>query len=205
VCPGTDDVGFRRAFPAPQFHPAAATLFKGRGIFYLSVIDDVLRANSGYARAFTLGHLPMPPARKLAVVACMDARLTVEQVLGLKTGDAHIIRNAGGIVTEDALRSLLISHYLLGTEEWVIINHTDCGMLTFKDEDLVTRLRAERGTTAVSPAHFHAFGDLEENVRQQIQKIESHPWVPSGIPLRGFIYDVTTGVLNEVGVGSAVS
>ncbi|PYP34742.1 MAG: hypothetical protein DMD34_10080 [Gemmatimonadetes bacterium] len=171
----------------------------------MSVIDDVLRANSGYARAFTLGHLPMPPARKLAVVACMDARLTVEQVLGLKTGDAHIIRNAGGIVTEDALRSLLISHYLLGTEEWVIINHTDCGMLTFKDEDLVTRLRAERGTTAVSPAHFHAFGDLEENVRQQIQKIESHPWVPSGIPLRGFIYDVTTGVLNEVGVGSAVS
>src|SRR5881398_1095469 len=125
----------------------------------MSVIDDVLRANSGYARAFTLGHLPMPPARKLAVVACMDARLTVEQVLGLKTGDAHIIRNAGGIVTEDALRSLLISHYLLGTEEFMIINHTGCGMLLFKDEDLRAKLHTTTGTAAVVPVHFHAFTD----------------------------------------------
>lgn len=164
----------------------------------MSVIDEALLASSRYARNFTLGHLPMPPARKLAVVACMDARLTVEQVLGLKTGDAHIIRNAGGIVTDDALRSLLISHYLLRTEEWMIINHTDCGMLTFNDEELLARLRAERGTTAVSPTHFHAFGDVEENVRRQIQKLESHPWVPRSIPVRGFVYDVVTGQLNEV-------
>src|SRR3990170_1330035 len=107
----------------------------------MGVTEEVLKANEDYARDFALGHLPIPPARKLAVVACMDARLTVEQVLGLKTGDAHIIRNAGGIVTEDALRSLLISHYLLGTREFAIINHTDCGMLTFKDEELRTRLR----------------------------------------------------------------
>ena len=166
----------------------------------MSVIDEGLQANRRYAQDFTLGHLPMPPARQLAVVACMDARLTVEQVLGLKTGDAHIIRNAGGIVTEDAIRSLLISHYLLGTKEWGIINHTDCGMLTFKDEELAARLRKEWKTASVSPAHFHAFSDVEENVRQQVQKVRSHPWVPSQIPVRGFVYDVKTGKLNEVTV-----
>lgn len=164
----------------------------------MSVIDDVQQANHRFAEGFRLGHLPMPPARKLAIVACMDARLTVEPALGLKTGDAHIIRNAGGIVTDDVIRSLLISHYLLGTEEWMIVNHTDCGMLTFKDEELVAKLRAEWDTTAVTPAHFHAFSDLEENVRQQIQKVHSHPWVPNDIPVRGFIYDVRTGTLNEV-------
>ncbi len=167
----------------------------------MSVVDEVLQANRRYAQAFALGHLPMPPARKLAVVACMDARLTVEQVLGLKTGDAHIIRNAGGIVTEDVIRSLLISHYLLGTEEWIIINHTDCGMLTFKDEQLVAKLEREWETAAVSPAHFHAFGDVEENVRRQIQKVHSHAWVPDEIPVRGFIYDVRTGALSEVAAG----
>src|ERR1700730_18404696 len=102
----------------------------------MGVTDEVLKANEDYASTFKLGHLPAPPGRRLAIVACMDARLTVEQVLGLKTGEAHIIRNAGGIVTEDALRSLLISHYLLGTQEFMVINHTDCGMLTFKDEEL---------------------------------------------------------------------
>lgn len=172
----------------------------------MSVINEVLQANSRYAQDFALAHLPMPPERKLAVVACMDARLTVEQVLGLKTGDAHIIRNAGGIVTEDAIRSLLISHYLLGTEEWMIINHTDCGMLTFKDEELLARLQREWETAAVSPAHFHAFSDVEENVQRQIQKVRSHPWVPNDIPVRGFVYDVKTGELNEVtAVGGAVS
>ena len=164
----------------------------------MSTIDEVLQANRTYAQKFALGHLPLPPARKLAIVACMDARLTVEQVLGLKTGDAHIIRNAGGIVTEDALRSLLISHYLLGTEEFMIINHTGCGMLTFNDEDLRAKLHKASGTAAVAPAHFHAFTDLEENVRQQIQKVKSHPWVPKHIPVRGFVYDVKTGSLNEV-------
>lgn len=164
----------------------------------MGAIDEVLSANQEYAREFKLGHLPMPPARKLAVVACMDARLTVSQLLGLKTGEAHIIRNAGGIVTEDALRSLIISHHLLGTQEFMIINHTDCGMLTFKDEDLRTKLQQQTGSAAVAPVHFHAFSNLEANVREQIQKVKSHPWVPKQIPVRGFIYDVKSGKLNEV-------
>src|ERR1017187_1113535 len=123
----------------------------------MSVIDETLKANQQYAQNFKLGNLAMPPARKLVIVACMEARLTVEQFLGLKTGDAHIIRNAGGIATEDAIRSLLTSHYLLGTQEFMIINHTDCGMLTFKDEDLTAKLQKQTGTTAVAPVHFHAF------------------------------------------------
>jgi carbonic anhydrase len=164
----------------------------------MSVIDEVLKANEAYARQFTLGQLSMPPTRKLAIVACMDARMTVEQMLGLHTGDAHLIRNAGGIVTEDALRSLVISHHLLGTQEFMILNHTDCGMLTFRDEELRTKLQHATGTATVAPVHFYAFQDLAENVRQQIQKVTSHPWIPAHIPVRGFIYDVKTGKLNEV-------
>ena len=164
----------------------------------MSVTDGVVVANQGYARDFKLGNLPMPPAKKLAIVACMDARMTIEPMLGLKTGEAHIIRNAGGIVTEDALRSLIISHHLLGTQEFIVINHTDCGMLTFKDEDLRTKLTEQTGNAAVSPGQFHAFSDLKENVRRQIQKIMSHPWIPKGISTRGFIYDVKTGKLEEV-------
>jgi carbonic anhydrase len=164
----------------------------------MTIIDDRLKANQDYAAKFELGHLPMPPALKLAIVACMDARMTVEEMLGLKTGDAHIIRNAGGIVTEDELRSLIISHYLLGTQEFMIINHTDCGMLTFKDEDLESRLQQETHKTAVSPGVFYAFQDIEKNVREQISKVKSHPWIPSQIPVRGFVYDVTSGKLSEV-------
>ena len=164
----------------------------------MSVIDEVLKANETYVRQFALGHLPMPPARKLAIVACMDARMTVEQMLGLHTGDAHIIRNAGGIVTEDTLRSLLISHYLLGTQEFMIINHTDCGMVTFRDEELHTKLRQASGTAAVAPAHFYAFQEVTENVRQQLQKVRSHPWTPRQVSVRGFVYDVKTGRLDEV-------
>ncbi|MCI0350374.1 MAG: carbonic anhydrase [Acidobacteriales bacterium] len=164
----------------------------------MSVIDEVLKANDEYAKKFSSGDLPMPPARKLAIVACMDARLILSQILGLKPGDAHMIRNAGGIVTEDALRSLIISHYLLGTQEFMIINHTDCGMFTFKDHDLLTRVQRETGTAAVAPARFHAFTDVEKNVREQIQKVKSHPWIPAHIPVRGFVYDVKTGRLNEV-------
>jgi carbonic anhydrase len=164
----------------------------------MSTIDEVLRANDSYAQHFTLGHLSLPPARKLAVVACMDARLMVDQILGLQTGDAHIIRNAGGIVTEDALRSLLLSHHLLGTQEFMIINHTDCGMLTFKDEDVRAKLHQLTGTATVAPVHFHAFSNVEDNVRQQIQKVTSHPWIPKQIPVRGFVYDVQTGRLKEV-------
>ena len=171
----------------------------------MSVIDEALKANEAYAQNFSLGHLPMPPARKLAVVACMDARLVVSQILGLKAGDAHIIRNAGGIVTEDAVRSLIISHQLLGTQEFIIINHTDCGMLTFKDEDLRSKLQKQTGTASVAPAAFHAFTNLEENVRQQIQKVKSHPWIARGISVRGFVYDVKTGRLKEITEAHAVS
>ena len=128
----------------------------------------------------------------------MDARLTVEQALGLKTGDAHIIRNAGGIVTEDALRSLIISHYLLGTQEFMVINHTDCGMLTFKDEDLKKQLQEKTQTTAAIPEAFHAFSDLEKNVKEQVEKIKSHPWMPKDVTVRGFVYDVREGKLHEV-------
>ena len=164
----------------------------------MATIDEGLKANHEYARSFKLGALPMPPARKLAIVACMDARITVEQILGLNTGDAHIIRNAGGIVTEDTIRSLIISHTLLGTQEFMIINHTDCGMLTFKDEDLKARLKQETHLTASSPETFHAFTNLQNNVREQVQKVKSHPWIPKDIPVRGFVYDVKTGQLNEV-------
>src|ERR1700693_3448740 len=121
----------------------------------MSITDELLAANQQYASKFDKGSRPMPPAKKLAILACMDARLTVEQLLGLKTGDAHIIRNAGGIATEDALRSFIISHHLLGTQEFVIINHTDCGMLTFKDDELVDKLEQKTGVSAVTPAHFH--------------------------------------------------
>jgi carbonic anhydrase len=164
----------------------------------VSLTDDALKGNESYAQDFKLGNLPMPPGRKLAIVACMDARLNVEEFLGLKTGDAHIIRNAGGIVTEDAIRSLIISHHLLGTQEFIIVNHTDCGMLTFKDDELAAKLEAGTNAAAVTPQRFYAFPDLEANVRQQIQRVKSHPWIPAGISVRGFIYDVKTGKLNEV-------
>jgi|SRR5271166_5505317 len=164
----------------------------------MSVTDEVLSADEAYARDFNLGDLAMPPARKLAILACMDARMTVEQFCGLKTGDAHIIRNAGGIATEDALRSLIISHHLLGTQEFIVINHTDCGMLTFKDEGLRKQLEQKTGACPTEPAHFHAFDDLEENVRAQVERIKSHPWLPQHIPVRGFVYDVKTGRLHEV-------
>jgi carbonic anhydrase len=171
----------------------------------MSVIDETLRSNEKYAHDFNLAHLAMPPARKIAILACMDARLTIEPMLGLKTGDAHIIRNAGGIASEDALRSLVISHYLLGTQEFMVINHTDCGMVTFKDEDLRARLERETGTASISPEQFHSFSNLEENVRRQVQKLRSHPWIPKSIPVRGFVFDVKTGRLSEVSIKSAAT
>jgi carbonic anhydrase len=150
-----------------------------------------------------MGSLAMPPAKKLAVLACMDARLHVEEMLGLKAGEAHIIRNAGGIATADAVRSLIISHYLLGTQEFMVINHTDCGMLTFKDHDLMDRLRRETGTMAVGPSVFHSFTSLDQNVKDQVMKLRSHPWIPQGIAVRGFVYDVKSGKLREVATEQA--
>ena len=164
----------------------------------MSIIDEVVKANEEHARNFSLGHLPMPPGRKLAVVACMDARLDIPRILGLKAGEAHIIRNAGGIADESALRSLIISQHLLGTQEFMFIHHTDCGMLTFKEEGLISKLRKQTGAAAVAPSRFYAFSNLEEDVREQVQKVRSHPWIPKSIPVRGFIYDVKTGKLREV-------
>jgi carbonic anhydrase len=163
----------------------------------MSITDEVLAANQQYASKFDKGSLAMPPAKKLAILACMDARLTVEQLLGLKTGDAHIIRNAGGIATEDALRSLIISHHLLGTQEFIVINHTDCGMVTFTDDQLLDKLEQQTGVSAVTPAHFHSFKDVEQNVRRQVARIKDHPYVQD-IPVRGFVYDVKSGKLSEV-------
>jgi carbonic anhydrase len=164
----------------------------------LSVIDEAIKANRLYARDFRGGDLPAPPALGLAVVTCKDARLMVEPMLGLNQGDAHIIRNAGGIVTEDVIRSLVVSHYMLSTQEFMIINHTQCGLMTFTDEELRARVQEATGTASVTPASFHTFGDLEVNVRHQVQKVKSHPWIPDRIPVRGFIYDVRTGLLTEV-------
>lgn len=165
----------------------------------MTAIDKVLEANQKYAEQFTQGGLPGRPTRlRLAVVACMDCRLHVSKLLGLELGDAHIIRNAGGIVTEDVLRSLIVSCHIAGTQEVMIINNTKCGMLTFKDEELGAKLQQETGKAPVAPARFYAFTDLEENVRQQMRKVRSHPWIPESIPVRGFIYDVDTGRLSEI-------
>ena len=163
----------------------------------MSVIDDVLAANELYSRTHELRTLTPRPARKLAILTCMDTRLSI-RTLGLKTGDAHIIRNAGGIVTEDSLRSLIVSHHLLGTEEIMVINHTDCGLMHTSEQDLRTRIQNCTGTAAVSPAFFYAFENVEENVRHQLQKLRSHPWIPASITVRGFVYDVSTGKLREI-------
>jgi carbonic anhydrase len=159
----------------------------------MSVIDEVLQNNQVYAQTHELRRLTPRPERKLAILTCMDTRLSI-RTLGLKTGDAHIIRNAGGIVTDDALRSLLVSHYLLGTEEFMLINHTDCGLMHTTEQDL----RNRAGTAAVAPAFFYAFQNIDENVRHQLQKLHTHPWIPKEIAIRGFVYDVTTGLLREI-------
>lgn len=163
----------------------------------MTVIDEVLVANEMYSRNHELRKLSPSPERKLAVLTCMDTRLSI-RTLGLKTGDAHIIRNAGGIVTEDSLRSLLVSHYLLGTQEIMVINHTDCGLMQTSELDLRARIQNRAGTAAVSPAFFYTFQNIEENVRHQLQKLRAHPWIPHSISVRGFVYDVSTGRLREV-------
>lgn len=164
----------------------------------MSATDDVLRANQLYSLTFSHKHLSRSPQRKLAVLTCMDARIDVETVLGLKAGDAHILRNAGGLVTEDILRSLILSHHLLGMEEVMIVGHTRCGMMGFKDEELKVRLREATGAAVVSPQSFGAFESLEESVRDQVQKVRTHPWLKSLASIRGFFYDVETGRLTEV-------
>ena len=164
----------------------------------MSVADELLQANAEFVKSFDLGNLAVRPKRRVAVLACMDSRILFERCLGLHPGDAHMIRNAGGIATDDALRSLIVSHHLLDTQEFIIINHTDCGLLKVREYELRARLTEKTGVVASEPAHFYAFDDLEENVRQQMRKVKSHPWIPQDIPVRGFVYDVKTGKLNEV-------
>ena len=163
----------------------------------MSVIDEVLEANELYARTHELRALTPLPSKKLAILTCMDTRLSIS-TMGLKTGDAHIIRNAGGIVTEDSLRSLIVSHHLLGTEEIMVINHTDCGLMSTTEDDLRNRIQNRTGTAAVSPAFFYAFQNVEQNVRHQMQKLRTHPWIPNSVTIRGFVYDVSSGRLREV-------
>jgi carbonic anhydrase len=161
----------------------------------MSATDELLANNQRYADGFT-GPLPLPPAKGLAVVACMDARLNVYAILGLEEGQAHVIRNAGGVITDDEIRSLAISQRLLGTREIILIHHTDCGMLTFTDDDFKAAIQAETG---IKPAwSAEAFSDLDTDVRQSIARIKASPFIPQKDSVRGFVFDVATGKLSEV-------
>jgi carbonic anhydrase len=162
----------------------------------MSVTDELLRNNADYAASFDAGDLPMPPGKGVAVVACMDARLNVYGALGLREGDAHVIRNAGGVVTDDALRSLVISQRLLGTSEIMLIHHSDCGMLTFSDDEVKATIEADTG---LRPSFaLEAFPDLEGDVRQSIARIRANPFIPNKDSVRGFVFDVHSGALREV-------
>jgi carbonic anhydrase len=161
----------------------------------MSTTDDLLQNNERYASSFDKGDLPLPPGRKVAVIACMDARLDPARALGLEEGDAHVIRNAGGVVSDEEIRSLAISQNLLGTEEIILIHHTDCGMLTFTDDEFAQMLEDETGEKPNFIAR--AFSDLKEDVRSAIRKIKDSPFIPHK-KVRGFIYDVESGKLREV-------
>lgn len=161
----------------------------------MSVTDELLDNNVRYAESFG-GQLPLPPGKGVAVVACMDARLDVYRILGLQEGEAHVIRNAGGVITDDEIRSLAISQRLLGTSEIILIHHTDCGMLTFTDDDFKRSIQDETGIKPTWAAE--AFGDLDTDVRQSIARIKASQFVPKTDQIRGFVFDVATGKLNEV-------
>lgn len=162
----------------------------------MTATDELVKNSERYAEHFDKGSLPMPPAKKVAALACMDARLNVYGLLGLSEGDAHVIRNAGGVVTDDAVRSLTISQRLLGTEEIILIHHSDCGMLTFRDDDVKDQIVAETGIRP--PFALEAFGDLDEDVRQSIARIKASPFIPRKDKIRGFVYEVETGRLRPV-------
>ena len=162
----------------------------------MSVTDELLKNNEEYAGSFDKGDLPLPPAKGVAVVACMDARLDVHKMLGLEEGDAHVIRNAGGVITDDEIRSLLISQRLLGTTEVILIHHTGCGMLTFSDDEVSDQIEADTGVRP--PFALESFPDLDENVRDSIEKIRTSPFIPNKDSIRGFVYEVETGRLREV-------
>ena len=164
----------------------------------MSATEEFLVNNESYAENFTRGGKPMPPAKKVSIVACMDARIETGRLLGLEEGDAHVIRNAGGVVTDDVIRSLAISQRLLGTQEIILIHHTDCGMLTFRDDEVKAQIEADTGLRP--PFALEAFSDPEDDVRQSIRRIQASPFVPQKDEIRGFVYDVETGRLNEVSV-----
>ena len=162
----------------------------------MSSTDHFLANNARYAESFDKGDLPIPPAKRTAIVACMDARIDTGRLLGIDEGDAHVIRNAGGVVTDDVLRSLVISQRLLGTEEIILIHHTDCGMVTFTDDEVKSQIEADTG---IRPSFaLEAFPDVDEDVRQSIRRIRANPFIPVKDKIRGFVYDVKTGRLNEV-------
>jgi carbonic anhydrase len=162
----------------------------------MSATDELLANARRYAESFDQGGKPLPPAKKVAVVACMDARILPSYVLGLEVGDAHVIRNAGGVVSADTIRSLTISQRLLGTEEVILLHHTDCGMLTFSDDDF---RRSIQDDTGIKPDwHSESMTDLEEDVRQSIARVKASPFIPNKGSVRGFVYDVETGELQEV-------
>jgi len=162
----------------------------------VTVTDEFVSRAERYAEAFDKADLPMPPGKRVAVLACMDARVNPYGILGLTEGDAHVIRNAGGVVTDDAVRSLVISQRLLGTTEIVLIHHTDCGMLTFQDDEVKSQIEADTGLRP--PFALEAFTDPAEDVRQSIRRIRSNPFVPLRDAVRGFVYDVRSGQLHEV-------
>jgi carbonic anhydrase len=162
----------------------------------MSITDELLANNEAYAASFDKGELPTPPAKKLVVIACMDARLNIYGILGIHEGDAHVIRNAGGVVTDDEIRSLAISQRLLGTQEVVLIHHTDCGMLTFTDDQFRDSIMQDTGIKPEWAAE--AFSDLDADVRQSIARIKVSPFIPHKESVRGFVYDVHTGRLREV-------
>jgi carbonic anhydrase len=162
----------------------------------MSATDELIANNEAYAADFDQGSLPMPPSRQVVVLACMDARLDVYRLLGLRLGEAHVIRNAGGVVTTDAARSLVISQRLLDTREIILVHHTDCGMLTFRDDDLKDEIEAETGIRP--PFAFEAFSSAEKDVRQSIEQIRANPFIRHKDNIRGFVYEVETGHLHEI-------
>ncbi|MEJ7797242.1 MAG: carbonic anhydrase [Solirubrobacteraceae bacterium] len=162
----------------------------------MSTTDDLLSNAEAYAASFDKGDLPMPPGRKIAIVACMDARVNPYGLLGLQEGDAHVIRNAGGVITDDGIRSLAISQRLLGTEEIVLIHHTDCGMLTFTDDEFKAAIQKETGIKPGWAAE--SFSDIDDDVRQSLKRVNASPFIPKKESVRGFVYEVETGNLREV-------
>jgi len=189
--PGLADLGRKRPFPYAV--PPAQPFLEG---LCMTVTDELLANAEQYAASFDKGSLPLPPAKHIAIVACMDARLNPYGLLGLSEGDAHVIRNAGGVITQDELRSLAISQRLLGTKEIVLIHHTDCGMLTFTDDEFRAQILADTGVKPTWAAE--AFNDLDVDVKQSLARIQAEPAIPLKDSVRGFVYDVKTGALREV-------